>query len=319
MNRHRHSTQRLRRTTILMAVVLTLAAAGGSAHGGWLQEGKELLEGLKGERSSGAQLSAEQIGAGLKEALRVGTERVVGQLGRTDGFNSDPAVHIPLPQSLDTVKSTLEKVGMDSLLADLELKLNRAAEVATPKAKALFWDAISRMTLGDVRAIYQGPNDAATQYFRGRMSEPLVAEMSPIVTDSLAEVGAIEAYDNAMARYRDVPFVPDVKADLTDHVVAEGVDGIFYYLAREEAAIRKDPAKRTTELLKKVFGASRLLNNSLAQRHRDVPHHRLKSLKSVEKPMSIKRWSHSLALRSAGTSGCKVARGLLGTVFKGRY
>jgi len=33
------------------------------------------------------------------------------------------------------------------------------------------------------------------------------------------------------------------------------MDGIFYYIAKEEAAIRQNPVKRTTELLKRVFGA----------------------------------------------------------------
>ncbi len=32
------------------------------------------------------------------------------------------------------------------------------------------------------------------------------------------------------------------------------MDGIFYYLAKEEAAIRENPAKQTTDLLKRVFG-----------------------------------------------------------------
>jgi len=59
-----------------------------------------------------------------------------------------------------------------------------------------------------------------------------------------------------MACYQDVPFVPDIKTSLTNYVVGEGMNGIFYYLAREEAAIRKDPAKRTTKLLKKVFGGA---------------------------------------------------------------
>jgi hypothetical protein len=31
------------------------------------------------------------------------------------------------------------------------------------------------------------------------------------------------------------------------------MSGIFEYLAKEEAAIRENPAKRTTELLKQVF------------------------------------------------------------------
>lgn len=68
-------------------------------------------------------------------------------------------------------------------------------------------------------------------------------------------VGAIQACDNVIDKYQTLPFVPDIKANLTDHVVRKGMDGIFYYIAKEEAAIRKNPVKQTTDLLKKVFGA----------------------------------------------------------------
>ena len=50
--------------------------------------------------------------------------------------------------------------------------------------------------------------------------------------------------------------MPDVKADLTAYVIEKGMDGLFYYIAREEAAIRQDPVKRTTALLQKVFGTN---------------------------------------------------------------
>jgi len=148
----------------------------------------------------------------------------------------------------------LGKVGMSHLLDDLELKLNRAAEVATPKAKELFWQAITDMTFEDVKAVYKGPEDAATKYFQGKMSPSLAKEMHPIVEESLSSVGAIQAYDNVMGQYQSLPFVPDVKADLTNYVIEKGMDGIFHYIAQEEAAIRQNPAKRTTELLKRVFG-----------------------------------------------------------------
>ena len=86
------------------------------------------------------------------------------------------------------------------------------------------------------------------------MSAPLSDEMRPVVESSLNEVGAIKSYDNVMGEYKKLPLVPDVQADLTQHVLDKGIDGIFYYLALEEGKIRNDPAKRTTELLKKVFG-----------------------------------------------------------------
>ena len=245
-----------RSITLTGIIILTsyIVFGAAAAQSSWWQKGADLLKNPAGTTVQ-KSLSSEDIGAGLKEALVVGSENVVSQLGTLNGFNLDPAIHIPLPQQFNSVKSLLGKVGMSSMLDDLELKLNRAAEVATPKAKELFAQAISEMTFEDVMNIYNGPDDAATRYFQDKMTPPLAKEMQPVVEQSLAEVGAVQAYDNVMGEYRAIPFVPDVKADLTTYVVEKGMDGIFHYMAVEEAAIRQNPAKRTTELLQRVFGA----------------------------------------------------------------
>ena len=234
---------------LLAAILIALASSDLSA--GFLDKLKKQL-GAEDEQEQ--TLDNDEIGSGLKEALRVGTETVVGNLGQPGGFNLDPEIHIPLPGQLKQAKKWLGKVGMDSMLTDLETELNEAAEIATPKAKELFMQAINEMTLDDVMAIYQGPDDAATQYFRSKMSAPLALEMKPVVDRSLEDVGAVATYDSAMASYNELPFVPEVDVDLSDYVVEKGMDGIFYYLAKEEAAIRQDPVKRTTDLLKRVFG-----------------------------------------------------------------
>lgn len=230
---------------------LLLAAPVGA--GIW-DDAKKLITGDEETETATTALTDDQVGAGLKEALTVGTGRVVEQLGTAGGFSADPAIHIPLPDSLKKVQSALDSVGMSSSFDDLELRLNEAAELATPKAKALFVTAIQDMTLEDVQAIYSGPDDAATRYFREKMSAPLALEMAPVVDASLGEVGAVQSYDQIMEQYNGLPFVPPVDADLTDYVVDKGMDGIFHYLAKEEAAIRTDPVARSTDLLKKVFG-----------------------------------------------------------------
>ncbi len=237
-------------TTLVLAAALLLMSATVRAQNNLLQQGLGLLS--SGGSQTGS-LSQGEMGDGLKEALRVGTEKVVANLGQTDGFYTDKAIHIPLPGQLATVQKALKAAGYSGLVDDLELKLNRAAEQATPKAKALFVDAISAMTIEDAQKILSGPNDAATQYFRKAMGPGLATEMQPIVDATLAEAGAVQAYDNMMGQYKALPFMPDAKANLTDYVVEKGMDGIFHYVAKEEAAIRTNPAARTTDLLKKVF------------------------------------------------------------------
>ncbi len=238
----------------ITAVAISLSPAVSRGESTWWQKGSDLLKQVVGGEKGG-ELTISEIAGGLKDALRVGTENVVSQLGQLNGFNGDTAIHIPLPEKLKTVKSVLAKVGKSGLLDDLELKLNRAAETATPKAKQLFWQSISEMTFDDVNTIYKGPDDAATSYFKKKMSPALAKEMRPVIEKSMSEAGAVRAYDKVMGKYTSLPFVPDVKTDLTDYVTGKGMDGIFYYLAREEAAIRKNPVKRTTELLKRVFGS----------------------------------------------------------------
>lgn len=198
--------------------------------------------------------SNQELTAAFKQALTIGTNEVVSQLGVKDGFNLDPKVRIPLPENLRKVQTALNTVGMSSLMDDLELRLNRAAEIATPEAKALFVNSIQQMTFTDVVDIYKGPQDSATQYFKRTMSAPLADRITPIVNSAIAQAGVIQAYDNVMAQYSAIPFMPDVKADLTDYVVDRGIDGVFFYLAKQEAAIRQDPVRQTTDLLKRVFG-----------------------------------------------------------------
>ena len=221
-------------------------------YAGWLDKAKDILD-ESGVSSSASNLTDSEITSGLKEALYVSSGIVVKQLGATDGFNADPNIHIPLPDELQTMQSALKSVGMSGLLDDLETRLNRAAETATPKAKQLFYNAINEMSLDDARGILEGPDNAATQYFKSKMTPGLIKEFTPIVDESLADVGAIESYDRAVSSYKNIPLVPDVKADLSSYVVEKSMDGIFYYLAQEEAKIRQDPAARTTEILKKVF------------------------------------------------------------------
>jgi hypothetical protein len=256
MKLQRFNFKRFKCIFIICITVIGLSFSSGKVIAGnsWFDKAKDLVGGMEKSDSGKSALSVDNIAAGLKDALRVGSETVVTQLGKPDGFNADPAIHIPLPENFKTVRNALNKIGMSSMLDDLELRLNRAAEVATPKAKALFLQSIKEMTLDDAMGIYKGPDDAATKYFQSKMSQPLAETMHPIVETSLSQVGAVQSYDNVIGKYRSMPFVPDVKADLTNYVTEKGMDGIFHYLAREEAAIRKDPVKRTTDILKRVFG-----------------------------------------------------------------
>lgn len=243
------------------ALAATVALGLGTADASFLDKLKSTVDTVTSGSSGGTAGSAasqalgtDKIIAGLKEALRVGAENVVSKVGSADGFNGDPAIHIPLPPRLAQAQDTLRKFGLSALADDVELKINRAAEAAAPKTKELLWKAVNEMTVEDAKAIYDGPADAATQYFRRIATPDLTATVEPVIDDALQQVGALTAYDSLISQYKAIPFVPDVKGDIKGHATALTLDGIFHYLAQEEAAIRANPAARTTDILKQVFG-----------------------------------------------------------------
>jgi hypothetical protein len=237
----------LKRTRrILVAVTLVAAVAAGCTAGGLLD-----AVGVGG----GGELSLETVVAGLKEALRVGTGNTVKAVSRADGYWKNPRIRIPMPPELERVSSTLRNLGLGAKVDDFERKMNEAAEKAAVEAVPVFAGAIRDMTFEDARRILKGGGSAATDYFRRKTTATLSAKYTPIVRRSTERVGAVRRYNEIMERYRKIPLVPKPKFDLDEYVTRKALEGLFTVLAEEERKIRENPAARTTELLRKVFGA----------------------------------------------------------------
>lgn len=249
MNTSRELTRRM----ILGGAIGVLPFAA-RAQSSLLDQGKKLLGGAAAGKT-GSVLSDGEIGGGLREALKVASQRVVGQLGKVDGYNADPLIRIPLPGPIQSLAGPLKSVGAGGMIDDLQLKMNRAAEQAAPKALGIFTDSVARMSIDDARGILQGPKDAATQYFRRTTFNSLTTSFRPVIDSNLSSVGAVQAFSAVQSKAAGLPFVGGSLGgfNLTDFTVGKALDGLFRYLAAEEEAIRTNPAARTTDLLKKVF------------------------------------------------------------------
>jgi len=203
---------------------------------------------------AGAGLSNDKIIAGLKEALTVSTGKAVALTGRPDGFLKNQAIKILLPDKLRTAEKGMRLVGMGPQLDELEVGMNRAAEQATPKAKQIFVNAVKQMTINDARGILTGGNTAATQYFKRQSTAELTAAFTPIVHQSLVNVGVVKQYEHLMQNSMAAPLLGKDAFNLDKYVVGKTMDGLFYMLGEEEKKIRTNPAAQTTALLKQVFG-----------------------------------------------------------------
>jgi hypothetical protein len=207
-------------------------------------------------KTKAAGLSQDEAGMGIKEALTQGVTTAVLNLNKTDGFFGSAFYKVLLPPDAAKIEKTLRTAGMGSQVDKAILAINRGAEDAVAFAKPIFVDAIREMTITDALNILRGNKDAATQYFRQKTTEKLIAAFTPSVQSSLEKVNATKYYGDIVSTYNNFPTTfKKVNPDLTSYVVGKAVDALFDQVAKEEANIRANPVARTTDLLKKVFGS----------------------------------------------------------------
>lgn len=215
-----------------------------------------VIDGILGGTGFGG-LSQADAALGIRAALDNGVGNAIANVGVLDGFLGNSLVRIPLPNVLQDVQSFLKPIGADGLLVELQQQLNRGAEKAAPVAKDIFIGAIRDLTITDAINIVRGPDNAATQYLADRTSTKLASLFSPIMENALNQTGALQLADQLQSTMRNIPLGPNLsnaRGDLIKHGVDYGLKGVFYYIGEEEKAIRENPAKRTSEILRRVFG-----------------------------------------------------------------
>ena len=204
---------------------------------------------------SSAPLTTAEVGQGLKEALIKGISKGADLVSQVDGYFKNPEIKIPFPPEVKKVEERLRQIGLGNEVDKFVLTLNRGAEDAAREAKPIFIEAIRSMTIEDAWAILRGEDDAATQYLKRTTSGLLKEKFKPVIQSSLDKVNATKYYGDIVTRYNQIPLVQKVNPDLDDYATDKAIEGLFLMIAKEEKNIRENPVARTTELLKKVFGA----------------------------------------------------------------
>jgi hypothetical protein len=214
---------------------------------------KKLQDKVMGKSGSGS-LTNDQVVAGLKEALTIGTERGTQALSSLDGYFGNAAIKILMPEEAKKVEKTLRNIGMGKQVDQAILSMNRAAEDAARKASPIFVNAVKEMSIQDAMGILQGGDNAATNYLQSKTTSQLTEAFRPVIEESLQKVDATKYWNTIFTNYNRVS-MEKINPDLSAYVTEKALSGIFFQLAQEEAKIRKDPMARTTEILKQVFGS----------------------------------------------------------------
>lgn len=233
----------MRKVLIIVSLLFTASAC----------DALQQIAGEAGNQALGPP-SESEISKGLREALLVGAANAVQKTAHQDGFLGNDRIRIPFPKDAKKVASTLRDLGMGGLVDDFETHLNRTAEEAAKRAKPILTSAIKQMTLRDVKDIWRGPDDAATQYLRRTTSDQLRREFQPVIQKAMKKVELTRYWNPVINAYNKVPMTKSVNPDLEQYVMEETLDGLFTVIATEEKDIRENPQARVSAILQRVFG-----------------------------------------------------------------
>ncbi len=218
--------------------------------------------------TSSTALTESEVIKGLKRALSIGAETAVADLSKNNAFYNDAAYKILLPEEAKIITDNrnnplLQAIGVDKMITDVEKSMNIAAEKAVIKAKPIFINAITNMSIQDGFSILQGNDIAATTYLRRTTYQQLYDSFKPEVSKTLMQplyqgISTQKAWGSLTKGYNNVAvFVPSwnsVNTDLDDYVTKKALNSLFLEVEKEEKKIRKDPAARVEEILRRVFG-----------------------------------------------------------------
>lgn len=243
------------KTVLLLGTIsITTAGCSGQTFGDLLKTAKDAGIDLGGTGTNSGTLGNSEIIAGLKQALEIGAKNAGGKLNNVNGYFSNQLIKVIMPPEAKQVESTLRSLGMGAQVDKAILSMNRAAEDAAIKAVPIFINAIKGMNIQDGMNILRGGDGAATNFLKGATTAALTNAFRPVIENSLKKVDATKYWSNIFNIYNRLPTTRNkVNTDLTGYVTERALNGLFITVAEEENKIRKDPAARVTDLLRKVF------------------------------------------------------------------
>ncbi len=239
-----------------IAFILVLASVLPACSSGQFDIGK-ISKDINKTINSGKPLTNQEIIDGLKQALTIGSQNASSSAAKADGYFKNPLIKIPFPPEAIKMEQKLRSLGMNKQVDEFIMTINRSAEEAAKQAAPIFVDAVKTMTITDGLTILKGKNTEATDYLKQKTSSSLHDKFKPVIKSATQKVNVTKYWNPLITTYNNIPFTDKLNPDLEEYITQKALSGLFQLVSQEETKIRKDPAARVTDLLKKVFGSQK--------------------------------------------------------------
>jgi len=186
----------------------------------------------------------------LTEALKSGLGTIITQ------SLSQGKITVPAPSALAKIETAVSKTGNAEAASGFSGALAAAVAQVTPQTGGVMQGVLKDMKIEDAQAVLSGGPDAATQYFKKHAGAALREKMLPIVKQATASSGVATKAKAMLEAAGPLAGLGGngAVADLDGYVCDQMLKQSYALMAKEEAAVRANPALlKDNPLAQKVF------------------------------------------------------------------
>lgn len=145
-------------------------------------------------------LATSSVGlAVLKQILLGGITKGLNIFSDKDSFLANQLIEAAMPQNLKDLNSTLQKLGLNSLVQKEKEYIAQAAAFTVDVSRPILTNAVNNLTAEDAARIVQGGSGTATQILKERTSEQLIAAIAPKVEQEFNKYGIVKTINTALS------------------------------------------------------------------------------------------------------------------------
>lgn len=145
-------------------------------------------------------LATSSVGlAVLKQILLGGITKGLNIFSDKDSFLANQLIEAAMPQNLKDLNSTLQKLGLNSLVQKEKEYIAQVAAFTVDVSRPILTNAVNNLTAEDAARIVQGGSGTATQILKERTSEQLIAAIAPKVEQEFNKYGIVKTINTALS------------------------------------------------------------------------------------------------------------------------
>ena len=200
-------------------------------------------------------LSEGDAANAIKEALIIGSNFGANSLAQKGSFSKDVLLKAILPQEVQKVVQTLDRLGLTTELNRFTNTLDNAAIDAASKSAPIFIDGIRHMSIRDAIGIVKNGGTAATDYLRRSVGDSLRGAVAPVMRTALNEYRIAQEWDKLVGPAKILlGNRAGLNLNLENILAVIITNEMFSKIEQQEISIRTNAQARTSTTLQRVFG-----------------------------------------------------------------